>query len=104
MNVLIITAMFPPIQTGTSFYSKNLANILYHQGHNITIITAENSENTEDDYSFEVVRIKALHINVKNYFKHLRFTSFYLSNYRKVKNIAKSRNSDVILLVNHYLD
>jgi glycosyltransferase involved in cell wall biosynthesis len=96
--------MFPPIQTGTSFYSKNLAGILDQQGHNITLITVENSDNIEDNYLYEVIRIKAFHINVKNYFKHLRFSSFYLSNYKKIKNIAKARNSDVILLVNHYLD
>lgn len=104
MNVLIVTAMFPPIRTGTSFYSKNLANILHCQGHNITLVTVENPENIKDDYSFEVIRIKAFHLNAKNYFKHLRFASLYIKNYQKVKSIAESRNSEIILIVNHYLD
>ena len=96
--------MFPPIRTGTSFYSKNLATTLHNQGHEITVITVNNSDELLDEYPFDVVRIKALHIRAKNYFKHLRFTSFNWSNYKKVKTTAQSGDFQTILLVNHYLD
>jgi glycosyltransferase involved in cell wall biosynthesis len=104
MNILIVTAMFPPTRTGTSFYSKNLAKTLQNQGHCVTVVTVENNEILNENFEFKIERIKALHINLKNFFKHLRFTSIYFSNYLRLKKIAKENNSDVILLVNHYLD
>jgi len=32
MKIVIISAMFPPIQTGTSFHSANLAETLFKSG------------------------------------------------------------------------
>ena len=104
MNILVVTAMFPPIRTGTSFYSKNLSESLTRLGHNVTLVTLKNSEEPEDNYPFEVIRLKAIHLNVKNYFKHLRIASLFLSNYSALVKIIRERDTDIILLVNHYLD
>lgn len=104
MRILIVTAMFPPIRTGTSFYSKNLAYTLHKQGHHIIVVTLDNSEASLENYPFQVHRLKSLHINAKNYFKHLRFSSIYKSNYKKLFIIAKENKIEIILLVNHYLD
>lgn len=104
MNILIVTAMFPPIRTGTSFYSRNLAVVLQQQGHQVVVVTVKNSDAVDELFPFPVYRIKALHINLKNFFKHLRFSSVYYSNYRRIAQIAHDHHVDVILLVNHYLD
>lgn len=104
MNILIVTAMFPPIRTGTSFYSGNLAGVLQQQGHQVLVVTVKNTEAAAEEFPFPVYRIKALHIRLKNFFKHLRFSSVFISNYGRLTKIAKTHNADVILLVNHYLD
>lgn len=104
MNILIITAMFPPIRTGTSFYSQNLATAFHNQGHTVTLITARNDESLNDNFNFPIIRIKALHININNYFKHFRICSIFPGNYSKISKIAKEKNADIILLINHYLD
>jgi glycosyltransferase involved in cell wall biosynthesis len=104
MKVLIVTAMFPPIRTGTSFYSRNLASTLHSQGNQVTVVTVRNSESDFEDYPFEVIRINSLHVTATNYFKHLRFTSFYPSNYLKIRRIAEEKQVETILLINHYLD
>jgi glycosyltransferase involved in cell wall biosynthesis len=104
MNILLVTAMFPPIRTGTSFYSRNIANILTKQGHRVVIATVENNETLNEEYPFDVYRVKALHINLKNFFKHLRFSSVFPSNYTSLIKIAKDNNIDAVLLINHYLD
>jgi len=96
--------MFPPIRTGTSFYSNNIAQTLYNQGHHIVVATVKNMDVSTENYSFAVFRLKAIHINVKNYFKHLRFSSVYVSNYKNLLKITKDNDIDAILLVNHYLD
>lgn len=104
MNILIVTAMFPPIRTGTSFYSKNIAETLYKHGHNIVVVTVKNIDISNESYPFPVYRLKALHIKAKNFFKHLRISSVYISNYKNFLKITKENEIDVVLLVNHYLD
>ena len=104
MNVLIVSAMFPPIRTGTSFYTKNLAAHLAQLGWNVTVVTAKNVELATEDFSFKLEKLNSLHINLKSYFKHLRFCSFYPSNYRRMVTLASENNVQLIILVNHYLD
>ena len=97
--------MFPPIRTGTSNYSNNLADSLSNEKNDILVITIKNNEAVSvDDKLFDVVRIPALHLPLKNYFKHLRFCSFFPNNYKKVNSIALQFKPDIMLLINHYLD
>lgn len=105
MNIIIITAMFPPIRTGTSFYSVNLAGALSDIGHNVTIITLANNENTDRiKKNYHVKRIPAFHIPIKNFIKHFRLCSILPFNYVKINKIVRNADADIILLVNHYLD
>ena len=96
--------MFPPIRTGTSFYSRNLAQALADRGNRVTVITVKNEDTERDDYPFPIFRIPALHLPFKNYFKHFRVTSLFPWNYITVTRIARGAEVDVVLLVNHYLD
>lgn len=105
MNVLVVSAMFPPIRTGTSYYSKNLAEALAARGgHRVHIVTLQNRDAGGDVCSFPIDRLPALHFPVKNYFKHFRIASVWPSNYRRLTEIAAAHKTDVILLINHYLD
>lgn len=105
MNILIVTAMYPPIQTGTSFYSRNLAAALQAQGHKVAVMTLKNAELQEPDCDgFPVRRLPAIHFPVKNYFKHFRMASFFPQNYWALFREAKRWQADIIFLVNHYLD
>lgn len=104
MNVLIVSAMFPPIRTGTSYYSRNLAEALAARAHRVRIVTLENEEASREAFPFQVERLPALHFPVKNYFKHFRIASLWPSNYRRLKEIAVAHEAEVIFLVNHYLD
>jgi glycosyltransferase involved in cell wall biosynthesis len=103
MNILILTAMFPPIRTGTSFYSRNLAEALRLRGHQVVVVSLENSEAATDPFPFDVHRLRAFHAPLK-FFKHFRLCSVFPGNYKKGKQIGQSFRPDVILLVNHYLD
>ena len=105
MNIIIITAMFPPIRTGTSFYSANLAKALSDRGHNITIITLDNARaGSAKNMKYSVERIPALHFPVKKILKHFRVCSLSPLSYIKINRITKHARADVILLINHYLD
>lgn len=104
MNILLVSAMFPPIRTGTSYYSRNLAEALTARGHRVRIVTVENRDAGSEDVSLPVDRLPALHFPVRNYFQHFRIASFRPSNYRRLKEIAQTHKVEVIFLVNHYLD
>lgn len=105
MNILIATAMYPPIRTGTSYYSDNLAAALVARGHSVTAVTLQNSEAlAQEERSFRIVRLPALHAPLKNYFKHFRISACFPGNYSEMARIARDMHADVILLVNHYLD
>jgi len=105
MRILIVTGMFPPNQTGTSFYSKNLAEALINKGFQVELVTTTNKNIREDEnYPFKLTRLPSLHFPLKNYFKHLRFCSIIPGNYNRIKRIIKKFKPDSILLINHYLD
>lgn len=104
MNILLVSAMFPPIRTGTSYYSRNLAEALAVRGHQVHIVTLANADASWEDVPFPVERLPALHFPVKNYFKHFRIASLWPSNYRRLKEVAVTHKAEVIFLVNHYLD
>jgi glycosyltransferase involved in cell wall biosynthesis len=105
MNLLLVSAMFPPIRTGTSFYTRNLALSLQQRGHRITVATLANREAPDHEvHTFETIRLPALHFPVSGYFKHLRVCSTYPGNFLRLARLAAERAADAILLVNHYLD
>lgn len=104
MNILIVSAMFSPIRTGTSYYTKNIAEGLKKLGHEVTLVTLENQTSDKDEYNFPVFRLPAVKIPLKNYFKHFRISCIYPGNYSKLFKIAQNCQAEVILLVNHYLD
>jgi glycosyltransferase involved in cell wall biosynthesis len=103
MNVLVVSGMFPPMRTGTSFYTYNLARALTARGHNITVVTPKSADADKTD-DFKVVRIPALPIPLAGFFKHFQLSSLFPGNWRCLARIARSNSSSAIILVNHYLD
>src|SRR5207249_761774 len=74
------------------------------RGHRIRVATLQNQEAGADMFPFPVDRFRALHFPVRSYFKHFRISSCFPSNYRRLKEIAVTHKSDVVFLINHYLD
>jgi len=104
MRILLVTAMFPPVPTGTSFYSQNLAATLRKRGHEVVVMTVTHPQAAEARCNFPVYRLRALHVPLRKIFNHFRLTSIFPSNYGFMKRIARESGAQVILLVNHYLD
>ncbi len=96
--------MYPPIRTGTSFYSKNLAHHLALKGHKIKVVTVDGETFNDHLSLFSVENIHALKLPLRNFLKHLRFCSFFPSNYLSVSATIRDFQADVVLLINHYLD
>lgn len=105
MRILIVSGMFPPIQTGTSFYTKNLALTLKEAGHHLVVVTVKRKEILKRfKFPFKVVRIPSFQIPLKNYFKHFSLCSLFLKNYSNISTICEKEKIEAIILVNQYLD
>lgn len=104
MNVLLVTAMFPPIRTGTAFYARNLAQALARAGNGVTVVTIEDSDAPPPESGVAIRRLRALSVPLRGFFKHLRLTALFPSNYARVLRAARETGAEAILLVNHYLD
>ena len=96
--------MFPPIRTGTSYYTANLAAALVASGCSVTVVTLRNEEAVDERLPYNVVRLPALHLPLKNYFKHLRVSACFPRNFAALDRIAKDSRAEAVLLINHYLD
>jgi glycosyltransferase involved in cell wall biosynthesis len=105
MKIMIVSAMFPPVQTGTSFYTKNLAHTLHNSGNDVNVVTVSRQGGNENDlYPFKVTKLKALKIPIKGFFKHLSISSIFISNYFLIDRECKISKPDLIIVVNQYLD
>lgn len=106
MKILLMTAMFPPIRTGSSYYAADLAEALARRNHDVAVVTVRNDEPDTESYPYPVYRLFALRWSfaLKKLFKHLRISSFFPANYRTVYEIVDRHSPDVIILISHYHD
>jgi glycosyltransferase involved in cell wall biosynthesis len=103
MNILVVGGMYPPMRTGTAFYTHNLAVALSSRGHRVTVVTLE-SDMKDEASGLDVRRLPALRLPIAGFFKHFQLCSLLPSNWSQLSNIADETQAEVILLVNHYLD
>ncbi len=103
MKILIVGGMFPPMRTGTAFYTQNIAFALKKSGHQVEVVTLGEG-GTSIEEGLTVHRLPALSLPMKNFFKHFRLCSLNPANWRRLFLIARDSGAEVIFLVNHYLD
>jgi len=103
VRILVAGGMFPPMQTGTAFYTRNLALALQHHGHEVEVITLGSPGLSQED-GLKVHRLSAFTMPLAGFFKHFRLCAWNPVNWWRFSKIAKSSKAEVILLVNHYLD
>lgn len=103
MKILVVGGMFPPMRTGTAFYTRNLALALQSQGHQVEVVTL-GEVGTAFENGLTVHRLVAICLPLAGFFKHLRLCSWNPANWWRLYRIAKTSRTEVVLLVNHYLD
>lgn len=104
MNILIVGGMFPPMRTGTAFYTQNLAYALSSRGHRVTIVTLGKSLSHAIEGGLDVYRLPAFRLPMKGFFKHFQLCSAFPANWSHLVKIGRLKQADVLLLVNQYLD
>lgn len=103
MRILVVSGMFPPMRTGTAFYTRNLATALLGHGHQVEVVTL-GEVGTVIEEGLTVHRLAALSLPLAGFFKHFRLCAWNPVNWWRLYRIARSNGAEAILLVNHYLD
>ena len=103
MKILVVGGMFPPMRTGTAFYTRNLALALQSHGHQVEVVTLGDVGTGIDD-GLTVHRMAAISLPLAGFFKHFRLCAWNPANWWRLYRIARRSGVEAILLVNHYLD
>ncbi len=103
MRILVVGGMFPPMRTGTSFYTRNLALALQSHGHQVEVVTL-GKVGTAIEEGLKVHRLVAISLPLAGFFKHFRLCAWNPVNWWRLYRIARRSGAEAILLVNHYLD
>lgn len=104
MNILIVGGMFPPMRTGTAFYTQSMAAELQRQGHRVEVVTLGSTSSDGKEGELTVHRLPALRLPLAGFFKHYQLCAFNPLNWWRLARIARRLQADAVLLVNHYLD
>jgi glycosyltransferase involved in cell wall biosynthesis len=103
VNILIVSGMYPPIRTGTAFYTRNLAHALQSHGHQVEVVTLGDA-GTVIEEGLTIHRLAAFGLPLAGFFKHFRLCAWNPANWWRLYRIARYSKAEAILLVNHYLD
>lgn len=108
MNICLVNNLFPPILTGSSFYTQDLARSLYSRGHKIIVITnqVKSKAYLEDEGGLRVYRLpvyKLPEVDLWMKFPHFNF-SIFPGNLKKIEHILKMEKIDIIHQCNNIFD
>ena len=109
MNVAIVTNLFPPIQTGSSFWARELAQSLGKKHHKVIVVTCkiDGTSDFETHEDYLVYRLPSIY-NLPRTKLFLNFEQFYLMFGKKAKRrmieIFKENKIEIIHQCGQLLD
>ena len=108
MNVCLVNNIYPPINTGSTYYTQGLANSLLQHGHKVVVITNQYQDKNyleiEQEikvYRLPVIKLPKLEIWMK--FPDFNF-SLTLSNYKRFNRILLDEQIQIIHQCNNIFD
>ena len=108
MRILIVSNWFPPVLSGSSFYSSSLARSLVARGHQVAVVTLDwgPEYRPPDDVPFPVYRLPVRRLPKLSLFYNLRLMglAFTPGNCRRMKSLVAEHRSEIIHHVNHIFD
>lgn len=108
MRVLILSNWFPPITSGSSFYTSSLAQSLAARGHKVVVVTLDwgPAYAPPTDLPFPIYRLPAIKIPRLPLFYNLELMGFAFTpgNRRRLKLLIKRYRPHILHHVNHIFD
>jgi glycosyltransferase involved in cell wall biosynthesis len=107
-RICYITNLYPPIQTGTSYYVDQLSRSMLERGHQVTVITCGDSRTPEEEDRRGVHVLRLPSVKLPQTRLLLGFDSFRLAltpaNVRAACEIVNARGVEIIQTCGHLLD
>ena len=109
MNICLVNNLFPPVNTGSSHYTRDLAVALKNQGHKVIVITNETSDHSGIEFYQDTIKVYRLKIkklpklSIWMNFPDFNF-SLTPSNARAFRNILLNEKIDIIHQCNNIFD
>ncbi|MEO8360114.1 MAG: glycosyltransferase family 4 protein [Vicinamibacteria bacterium] len=108
MRICYLANLFPPVQTGTSYYTRQLTDAMVAAGHEVLVITCAEGRIGSDSVEQGVRVIRLPSRGVPRLALFQGFDRFRLAwtprNYRQVEKAARAFRPDLIHACGHLLD
>jgi len=108
MNIALVTNLFPPIQTGTAHWVKELAYHLTRVGHHVVVVTCRLAHEVHSEIvdGYKVFRLPSYRLPVTKL--ALGFEQFYLGylpgNRQRLEEILVQERVEIVHQCGHLLD
>ncbi|MBT7995171.1 MAG: hypothetical protein HN691_09870, partial [Bacteroidetes bacterium] len=99
MNILVISNMFHPIQTGSSNYTLALAKTLHNHNQKVVVVSVKLKQydsNNDTEFPFKIFRLPCIHFKFKKLFNWFTVVSFNILNYFRLYKIIKDEDIDIV--------
>ena len=108
MRVLILSNWFPPITTGSSFYTSSLAQSLAARGHEVIVVTLDwgPAYAPLDTLPFPIYRLPTIKIPKSPLFYNLELMGFSYTpmNKQRLKMLIEQYHPHLLHHINHIFD
>lgn len=108
MKVLLVSNWFPPVRSGSSYYTSSLAQALAAKGHEIAVVTLDWGPEyaPPEGLQFPVYRLPVARLPKLPLFYNLKLMglAFTPGNVRRLKELVLKFKPDVLHHVNHIFD
>jgi glycosyltransferase involved in cell wall biosynthesis len=108
MRVLICSNWFPPIRSGSSFYTSSLAQSLAARGNDVAVVTLDwgPASTPPTHFPFPIHRLPVIKIPKLSLFYNLEYMGFACTpgNHRRLKALVARHRPHILHHVNHIFD
>jgi glycosyltransferase involved in cell wall biosynthesis len=108
LRIMIISNWFPPVVSGSSYYTSSLAQSLVSSGHTVVVVTLDwgVEHAPAADFPCPVYRLPVMKLPKLPLFYGMRLMgmAFTPSNVKRLKKLVEIHTPDVIHHVNHIFD
>jgi glycosyltransferase involved in cell wall biosynthesis len=108
MRIALLSNWFPPITSGSSYYTSSLARALATRGHEVMVVTLDWGPEYEPpkDLGFPVHRLPTFKVPKLSVFYNLQLMGFAFTpgNVRRLKSLLGQHRAQILHHVNHIFD
>jgi glycosyltransferase involved in cell wall biosynthesis len=107
MRILMFSNWFPPVISGSSYYTSSLAKTLAARGHDLAVVTVDwGNDDVREEHPFPLYRLPTIKLPRLPVFYNLQLVGITNTarNFKQLVGIVRDFQPDIIHHVNHIFD